>query len=337
VRLDDGEHARGLLKLAEAAEAARCVLSKGMSAQMTLEALADERDYQVALSRCALARSSSCARARAGKGCLQSRLRAPATLSLAPAHPCTHHPVPLPYRPKLDELLAPLIAKVVELAVATVAGARRDTATGAPPPAISALVLAGGGCATPRLQALARAAFPDASFHCDVQPDETAVVGCARLAALFEAAPRAGGGGAAGAHGGAHATDAHRPRQLRAPLAPRALSIEAAGGMRVVLLSEGTPLPATRTIRMGELPPGAGASMRVAIYEEAAGADGAEPRLLGAARTRAAPTPFELIITLARDGTLTLSQKAYGGGSGAAEGGADAAAELLLSLAPEVR
>ena len=56
MRLDDGEHARALGRLRSACEEARIVLSKGATAAFTLEALADEKDYALNLSRCVVVR-----------------------------------------------------------------------------------------------------------------------------------------------------------------------------------------------------------------------------------------------------------------------------------------
>lgn len=51
MRLDDGEHPRAHQKLRAAAESAKVTLSKMPQVTLTLEALADDRDYTLNLTR----------------------------------------------------------------------------------------------------------------------------------------------------------------------------------------------------------------------------------------------------------------------------------------------
>jgi len=255
VRLDDGEHKRGLSKLRDAAESARCSLSKTASTQLMLESLADEKDYTLQLSR-----------------------------------------------PKLEELLASTVAKLIELALA-VAEEGKARAGGRP---LVAVVLAGGGCAMPRVQALARLAFPGASLLVESQPDETALVGCARLASIMMSHAALSSSGKGG-KGVAHADG--RPRMMHAPLSPHSISVVTASGSRVVVMPLGTPLPASRKLRIPT--PADGETMRVTLYEEGAADDASDAgQQIGVARTLPGfSAAHELVLALGRDGTLTVSQR----------------------------
>jgi len=269
VRLDDGDHKRALRKLAAAAESAKVALSSLTQTALLLEALADDRDYTVSLSRA-----------------------------------------------KLDDLATPVLQRVVQLAV------KAATRAGLAPAGVECVVMSGGGCAMPRLQALVGAAFPGAQLLAK-DPEHAVAKGCAQYGALLQ--ELGAGPGAATERRPSEAPAGPRgpaPLVSHKPVLPRTLLAAAASGDKVPVLRAGTPLPAAVAVSVG---PGGGGDKCLELWEEAgpgaAGAAEAEHVRVACARVRDQSGPGEVAVRVGLDGCLEVSWV-----------GAEGAGDVLLSV-----
>ena len=144
-------------------------------------------------------------------------------------------------RATMEELSASVAREAAALAE------RALEAAGLPAERVDALLLAGGGCRMPRVQAALTALCPRATVQHAPISEEAACRGAALCGAMLRPMPRNAPGSVHGGGAGGEVTSALFSR----PRLPHGLAIRTAGGGAIPIAERGSAVPLSRSVRFG--------------------------------------------------------------------------------------